>query len=202
MTDATTTIEERRKAEFAKYHKAYQNPNYHMGKPRAIGWQYWAYEQLCLHGYKSVLDVACGRGEALDIARALGYMDVQGCEVIDYLCQRNDVMQIEGIHKLPIADDRYDIVSCQDAFEHILEEDVVPGIRELCRVAKHKVFLSVAWFECQLGKSMDLDLHITVHELDWWNARIEEAIPEGASWGPANIRVKQYDQTATLVIVL
>jgi ubiquinone/menaquinone biosynthesis C-methylase UbiE len=154
------------------------------------------------NGCASVLDVACGRGEALDIAREVGLPDVHGYEVIDYLCRRPDVTQIEGIHSLPAPDNSYDIVSCQDALEHILEEDIVPGIREMCRVARQKVLLSVAWFECQLGKSMEMELHITMHPEKWWLEKIEEAVPDGAGIMPAPTRIAQYEKTATLEVLL
>ena len=198
---AAPTIEARREAEFKKYRKAYKNPQYHMGLPRQAAWVGWLYEQKSLYGYDSVLDVACGRGESLGIAAKLGFTTVHGMEVVPELCQHPLVGRIEGIHKLPAQDNSYDIVSCQDAFEHILEEDVVPGIRELCRVARHKVFTSVAWFDCQCGKSMDMELHITRHELPWWMERFTEAVPDGASIREVTW-LQKYDQTAILEISL
>jgi SAM-dependent methyltransferase len=196
----TATIEARREVEFAKYRKAYKDPAYHMGAPRAMSWRFWIYKQHCLHGYSSVLDVACGRGEALDIAREW-YTDVEGYEVTPALCERRDVTRIPGIHALPAADDSFDVVACQDMFEHILEEDVQPGMRELFRVARHKVFLSVAWFECQCGKKMGMDLHVTMHPLEWWLDQIEQCKPEGATVEEVK-DLPRYEQTAMLEITL
>lgn len=190
-----TPTPEARQAEFDKYEWAYKDPQYRMEVWRRVLHRQYL-RQMRRLGFESFLDVGTGRGESLDDATEEGYTLVSGFEVIDDLCDWPRVVKIEGIHKLPAADDSYDLVSCNDVFEHILEGDVRAGISELIRVAKRRVYMTVAWFEAGFGREQGIELHVTRKPLHWWQKRVLEAMPTGAA-----IRVGQVKQKAAIIEV-
>ncbi len=169
-------LEDARALEIAKYERAYKDPDYRMGAPR----------QRELTDYLntvpemergSYLDVGTGMGEALRIAAAACFDVVHGCEVIPFLCG-GAIHQIQGVHALPYPDERYDVVTCLDVMEHLLEADAVAGIREMIRVARCRVLLVIAWFPHVVDGDV---MHITCHELPWWEFLVRQQVPDGTT---------------------
>lgn len=86
-----------------------------------------------------VLDVACGRGEWLSVARDLG-AEVSGIDISEKAVKSclsalpgADVKQ--GVaESLPWQDGRFDLVTCLGSLEHFI--DPVAAIRDMVRVAK------------------------------------------------------------------
>lgn len=161
-----TSLDDRREAEIAKYREAYTDQRYRMKEWRQEILREWlaVANRRCV----SYLDVGCGRGESLTIARDIG-MDARGCEVVESLCDGSDVDLIPGGHVLPYRDDAFDAVSCCDVLEHVLEEDVPVMLRELSRVAGVALLLGIS------GKPGPL--HITCHPPDWWEKQVLDVIP-------------------------
>ena len=127
-----------RQAEVAKYERAYRSQNYRLGDKRrhAITTE--------LHRLKrgSLLDVGCGRGEVLAMARQMGFSHVVGVEAVNYLCNGVDV--INGMaHALPFEDNAFDIVTMFDVMEHLIPEDTAQVCGELQRVARREILLTV-----------------------------------------------------------
>ncbi len=174
----TSSVESRRKDEIAKYVRAYTHEDYKMGAMRVKEW--WDYlETLNGSEVRGLLDVGCGRAESLEAAVSLGFV-AHGCEVVSALLKEN-VFPIPGIHDLEIiGSGAYDLVACQDVLEHILEDDVHCGLRELVRVAKHRVYISVAWFPSDYtGGEEREELHICLHDAQWWMDQLNTAAPDG-----------------------
>lgn len=157
-----------RKSEQLRYTKAYQNPDYKMGNDRLN----LVSDMIHDTDGDLFLDVGCGRGELLDIAEDAGYLVARGLEVVPSLL--NDrVNQFDGIHRLPYADSWFDLVTCCDVLEHVLEEDALAGISEMIRVASKTVILTVAWSPSTFGSPDGKDLHITKHDSNWWLDKIK-----------------------------
>jgi ubiquinone/menaquinone biosynthesis C-methylase UbiE len=174
------TIEERREAEFEKYRKVYRDyPLYCNRQIRIDLTREW------LVGFGSddttpeaevpgtLLDVGCGRGEVLAMARDELFM-VRGCDVVPGLCQDADIDRIRGLHALPYADGEFDLVTCTDVLEHILEDDVPAGLSEIARVARGPVLLAICHIPDKPGKYGPDTLHITVKPREWWEDKIRE----------------------------
>lgn len=96
-----------------------------------------------------LLDVGCGEGFTAAILKQNygGMLQITG---IDYsegavgqakkMCPAADFM-VGSVYNLPFDDNSMDIVLCSEVLEHLEEPE--KGLRELLRVAKHSVILSV-----------------------------------------------------------
>jgi len=162
----------RRLLEFAKYKKAYKDPKYEMRV-----WRRKRFEDYLIsikdRGYVSMLDIGCGRGQALEIARKHGFTSVHGLEVVEELCNGVTVLQIAGAHCLPSSDHSYDLVVATDVMEHILEEDVQPVLKEMFRVASKAIHLTISH---RADVADDLGhKHVTLHPRTWWLLEIGRA---------------------------
>lgn len=143
-----------RQAEVARYAAAYKNPAYRLGDRRRA--------HIARHLRRipkgSLLDVSTGRAETLHMARDLGHNPAMATEAVPYLCNGDDILHALA-HDLPFPDDAFDTVTMFDVMEHLLPEDTAPVCRELRRVAKHRVLLTVCNAPSSFGGD-GRDLHI------------------------------------------
>ncbi|MGB9300650.1 MAG: methyltransferase domain-containing protein [Anaerolineae bacterium] len=97
---------------------------------------------------RSILDVGCGEGFAIDyLLRADGQLRIQG---LDYdwpaLRQAKEkhpgvLFQMGDIRRLPYASASFDLVLCLEVLEHLAEP--VPALEELRRVTGQRCLISV-----------------------------------------------------------
>ena len=153
-----------REAEIARYIEAYKDPAYKLGRFRRP--QVEGYLSDLTKG--SYLDVGTGRGEVLDIAATLGYSPVQGVDPVDL--GRPDVVQAIATD-LPFDDDSFDVVSMFDVLEHLVEEDVIPALKELLRVASRHVVVTAHTRADKNG------YHITIKSMDEWHSVMQSIHP-------------------------
>lgn len=127
-----------RQNEIEKYRAVYQKyPDYRMFPDRLL-----PVVAALKDKSGSLLDVSCGRGELMQAAADMGFSPVAGTEAVPELCSYC-VIQAQ-IHDLPFDDKSFDVVTCIDVIEHILEPDIVPALRELERVARKFVLIAAA----------------------------------------------------------
>ena len=154
-----------------KYNIAYQNPNYQ--KP-SVGASVISY-LLGKIKFNSVLDVGCGMGYTL-----LGFLkarkDARGIEVCDYLLKNflkifvdTDLVRKARIQNIPFEAETFDLIFCTDVLEHIVEEDIDISIKELIRVSKKYIFVTVATVPARMCP--ELELHETVKPVSWWDEK-------------------------------
>ncbi len=175
------TITELRQAEFEKYRKVYRDyPNYTNKEVRIGLTREWVKRHAFGVSDPSLypdtihlVDVGCGRGEVVAMARDLGLI-VWGCEVLTELCQHDGIYIVAGAHALPWPDKHFDLVTCTDVMEHIIEDDVPAVLRELKRVAVGPVLLTICHRPDTPGKFGPDTLHITVHDRAWWEDKIRQ----------------------------
>jgi 2-polyprenyl-3-methyl-5-hydroxy-6-metoxy-1,4-benzoquinol methylase len=128
-----------RQKELDKYREVYaKHEAYRMSAGRLE-----AAKRLVFEHTGSLLDVSCGRGEFLKAARDSDLFDVvMGTETVPALCN-DSVIQAE-ITSLPFEVKSFDVVTCFDVIEHVLEQDIVPGLKELERVCRGTIIISAA----------------------------------------------------------
>lgn len=133
-----STVSQARLSEVARYARAYHHPDYRLGDRRR--------EHITKHLDRipkgSLLDVSTGRGEVLGVARDLGHDPVKGTEAVEYLCDGAHIVHALA-HALPFADGAFDTVTLFDVMEHLLPEDTEPVCKELARVARHRILLTI-----------------------------------------------------------
>lgn len=161
-----------RQAEFDKYKKAYQSKYYGMGRARMK-----AATELLKDLSGSYLDVGCGRGEMLRVAEDIGLDPVTGVEVVSDLIG-GKVMRGEA-HALPFDDNSFDHVSMFDVIEHLLPGDDYAACKELQRVARKSVLLTVADFPHIFQGT---DLHINRRRYTEWDELFTQWFDGHVEW--------------------
>lgn len=169
-------IELARKLEHQKYVQAYSNERYAMGQPRmddAVG------DLAGLPCGGSYLDVACGRGEMLRHAEALGFSPVQGTEIVPALIDGSRVIYGE-VHALPFPDKSFDVVTMLDVIEHLIPGDDEKACRELARVARRHILLTANNRESK--KAIGEELHINRRPYEEWDSLFRSWFPGRVRW--------------------
>lgn len=158
-----------REREFDKYDWAYANqPRYKMKGERKRD----AVRDLAaLPGRGSLLDVGCGRGDILDVAVTMGFGPLMGTEVVPSLLVPNRVEYGE-VHALPFGDKSFDVVTMFDVMEHLLPGDDELACKELKRVARKHVLLTIN-NQPSFNKKGD-NLHINIRKYRDWDVRLAD----------------------------
>lgn len=154
-----------------KYISMYKLPGYKMGSARKN------HATNCLESLKkgSLLDVGCGRGEMLDIAKKLGFSPVAGIDIVPSLVNaRNDVI-FGAANDIPFEDHSFDHIIILDVIEHLLERDIPKVFEELDRVSNKTIILCIANFP---HISQGINLHITIKPYKEWDSILKEVYSE------------------------
>lgn len=181
INDNGTTIKEvdhpseAQLAEMHKYDQAYSAPSYRMGDLRKME----ARNTLGLVKWRgSYLDVGCGRGEMLDIARDLGFVRTLGVEVVpDLIAARRDVIYAPAWH-LPFENQAFEVVTSFDVIEHILPGDDELVCRELDRVASRAIIITANNLPSRLPDGTEL--HVNRRPYDEWDQLFREWFARGS----------------------
>lgn len=171
-------ISEQRAAELRKYARAYEDPIYCMASHRA---QDVRADLAALPTRGSLLDVACGRGEALDLASGLGFAPVQGTEATTALVDGGRVVWALAT-ELPFADASFDVATLFDVIEHLIPGDDEAACRELARVARRHVLLT-ANNQPSNGLPGE-ELHINRRPYEEWDALFRQWFPGKVTRAP------------------
>jgi ubiquinone/menaquinone biosynthesis C-methylase UbiE len=113
----------------------------------------------------SLLDVGCGRGGLVSIAKLVG-IEARGCD----LAPCEPWIDQAELPVLPYANEQFDVVGCFDVLEHLAEYQIGAAIEELRRVCRKLLVVSVA--ECSDVRDVPgigpTELHLTRRPVDWW----------------------------------
>jgi ubiquinone/menaquinone biosynthesis C-methylase UbiE len=153
-----------RKKEVNHYVEAYRDPSYRMGDGRLR-----AMTEILKRYRGSFLDVSTGRGELMRVAQTFGFRPIYGTEAVPELC--NEQVLNATIDSLPFPDKAFDVVSCIDVIEHILEPDIVLGLKELERVTKGTLLIAAADFPDYRN---GVNLHPSARPYREWDALFRE----------------------------
>lgn len=175
------SITPERANEHRKYVEAYRNENYRMHGSRMENAQT---DLVQLPARGSYLDVGCGRGTMLDFAESIGFTEVKGTEVVDYLVDGARVVRGEA-HDLPFAAKSFDVVSSFDVIEHILPGDDELLCKELLRVARKHILISAN--NCSSCLATGEELHVNKRPYEEWDQLFREWFVGGVvTWIPTN----------------
>lgn len=122
--------------------------------------------------HTSVLDVGCGHNEFVKAWRQR-HPEVYSMGV-DFACPSADsIAPATALPVLPEHEQPFSLVTAFDVLEHLPEDEVMPALREMARVARWYCF-SIATAPSRI-LWQGQNLHPTVRPLDWWLDRIREA---------------------------
>lgn len=145
--------------EASKYQDAYNDPRYRMSIHRRA----LVRDIVNVLACKSILDVGTGRGETLVEAIEAGYKVVRGTETVPALL--GDAVTYALLPELPFGNAEYELVTCFEVLEHLLEKDVVPALRELHRCAGKWLVVSVCTAPDYVG---GVNLHPSARSKKAW----------------------------------
>ncbi len=146
---------------------------------------------------------ACGGGRMLDVGCGMGVLvhallkrgvDAQGVDVSQLTVDHANT-QAPGRFRtasglgLPFADGEFETVICTDVLEHLEESDVPAFVRELARVTRRGLFVT-------LSTAIDRDRrwHLTIRDRQWWERQFIEA---GLRRHPRSQLVVEYESLET-----
>lgn len=155
--------------EIDKYYRAYQNESYRLGVARKKGIIDFFNS---IDDKSTLLDVGAGRGEVMQIAKNMGFTQVKGVEVVDYLI-KDDITYAQA-WDLPFDDNSFEMVTLFDVMEHLLPYDSIPTINELARVASNRVAMTIS---NKPSSHKDDNLHINIKPYPVWDSIIKSCLP-------------------------
>jgi len=125
------------------------------------------------------LDVGCGTGTGIKYAREQGW-NVFGCDIADISMhwKKNNVEDyctVASAMDLPYKDEEFDFVMCNDVLEHIHEDDILLTLKEIFRICKRLVFLSICLVHEWHPVKGFIFSHICLKPVDWWIQKILKA---------------------------
>jgi ubiquinone/menaquinone biosynthesis C-methylase UbiE len=157
--------------EVRRYEKAYESPDYRIGLTRLMNvMDVLRYGEM----RDSILDVGCGRGEILQLCRAMGFRLCRGVEAVPALVD-NEMVMHGYAWSLPYNSNQFETVICIDVLEHLLRGDEIRAIRELGRVARKRIIITASNMSSvypEIG-----ELHINRRVYDEWEKLIVENLP-------------------------
>ena len=175
----TNNHETSRERELSKYPTAYDDPSYGMSPQRHAAVDRALQEVAS--GNTSYLDISCGRGESLQLAKKHGFKFVAGTETVPSLCNA-DVLNTT-LPRTELNDKCADVVSLIEVIEHLLPEDVEPALHELTRLAKRHILISAAVTNHVVG---GVNLHPSARPLEEWESLFKKV------WGAKVKRIHDF----------
>lgn len=163
-------------AEIAKYQKVYAAlPGYAMGEARQIAARRALGERVDLF-HLPILDVGCGRGEALRIAREVGYRGgICGLDPVNANRAAKPWPVVKGVAwDLPFDAAEFGTVTCWDVLEHLLPDDQGLALAEIGRVASRRILVSIG-MHSSAGWGDVGELHVGLRSEEEWAEMLDVA---------------------------
>lgn len=136
-------------------------------------------------GYHSLLDVGCGRTAfPSEVKQNCGIERVGACEIsrvaLRYQLEKHGfkgALWADMTKSLPYEDNEFDVITSFDVLEHLAPEGVDTAIREMARVALHRLVLTIASIQAHNRGPGEELLHLTLQPIEWWHGRLKALIP-------------------------
>jgi SAM-dependent methyltransferase len=146
-------------------------------RSRASDWSYGIniIDQAISSGlYRTVLDAGCGRGDVVAHLLRQGYqacgVELSAHAVSHGVVKTGEVMQ-GSLDKLPFPDRSFDLVFSSEVLEHIAADRIPVVVRELVRICRTRLFLTISL----RPSSQNNAFHVTLHPRHWWEDQFLQA---------------------------
>lgn len=103
--------------------------------------------QICYTGSRTVLEVGVGSGF---LRHCLEFFPEVELQTLDTAAELQPD-RVGSVLAMPFDDGQFDLVVCCQVLEHLPFDDFLPALRELRRVARHRVLLSLPDTRRHLG---------------------------------------------------
>ena len=165
------------------YLDAYTNRGYHPTNSKNV----WPALLKQIEPFKKGLDVGCGEGQGIKIAREKGF-NVLGCDIIDLqkIWGENGIVQYctqAPAHKMPYMDNEFDFILCSETMEHIPREGVDESLKEIIRVGSDRFIFTIALSPDNAYWEKGVTYHTTLEEPEWWLDKLKNVGLDIAVWG-------------------
>ena len=128
--------------------------------------------------YNRILDAGCGQCSVVSYLTQL-HRDAYGVELSTASLEHKDCPPLmatgrvkqSSLTNIPFVDDYFDLVFSSEVLEHIPEFDIPAVIKELVRVSKGDLFLSISLRRAGADPPppAPATVHVTVKSRQWWN---------------------------------
>lgn len=118
---------------------------------------------------QAIVDIGCGWNNFISSCKTISpHIKAIG---VDFACPGADVLADAKL--LPFKNKVFDVLTCFDVLEHIIESDIDHVLKEFNRISSYFIF-SISYVPSK-WKYNGLDLHLTVKQKDWWLDHISHA---------------------------
>jgi ubiquinone/menaquinone biosynthesis C-methylase UbiE len=153
-----------------KYRKAWQTANYR-GNCCGVKFIQSFVDQFRPKPNETGLDLGCGSGRAGKELQRWG-LTPTGIDLVDDGFTSDYELIQAPIWQLPNR--QWTLTFCSDVLEHIPETQIMLSLSEVARVTHRGVFFSISTRLDNTGPLIGEVLHVTVHDLEWWQPRLEQ----------------------------
>jgi ubiquinone/menaquinone biosynthesis C-methylase UbiE len=135
-----------------------------------------------LKGCESLLDIGAGRSfyaqqmkDELKLKRAV-VTDISNAACIYQLGKGMMALQCDVLEGLPFGEDEFDAVTAFDCLEHLPKDGLRFVLKEMRRVAKKVMVITVPEIQANGRGPGGEVLHLTVEPLQWWSRYIQKVL--------------------------
>jgi polysaccharide pyruvyl transferase WcaK-like protein len=129
-------------------------------------------------GVRTVLDAGIGSGKLCRKMLSMGF-DCHGVDIADNCLDaelagmKDELLTIGALWDQGLLTaGAYDAVVCTDVLEHVPTERISEVIENFWLWTRRYVFLQIALFDDEFGRSVGEPLHLTVKPMEWWDAQL------------------------------
>jgi tetratricopeptide (TPR) repeat protein len=127
---------------------------------------------------KTILDAGIGSGKLCKKMISMGF-DCYGLDIVDN-CLDEDLSHLKDKiltvgtlwDQTLFEENRFNAIVCTDVLEHIPTNYIYSVLNNFYRWSNRFLFLQIALFDDNFGKSIGQPLHLTVKPKSWWDKQI------------------------------
>lgn len=147
-------------------------------KESYIGGEHGAGTDDKITEFSTVLDIGCGMTQMIKRMADKG-LGAFGCDISSVVVEKqsklgNIVFWGDVTQGLEFEDNQFDVVCAFDVMEHIQPEAIEFVIKEIARIARHRILLTIAYTPARAKGTKGEQLHLTIQPQEWWIKQWEQ----------------------------